>query len=117
MIDLSAPELPLLLDWKTSRRVRAEEYAVQVSIYAEALRSLGLPAPDEAHLVYVAAREIVTIPATPIDTLVDEFRRAHRGAGAFPAVPGHSCLHCDFRKACLADGVECPSTQPLPGMG
>jgi hypothetical protein len=112
-IDLYAPEPPLLLDWKTGERVRAKEYEVQVAVYLAALRALNLPAPDRASLVYVDARQIVEVPEKPVAPLIEEFKAAHRGEGAFPPKPGDACFLCEFSKACIKDGVKVPRTQAL----
>lgn len=105
VIDLYAKELPLLLDYKTGERVRAGEYGEQVAIYVAAVRALGLPAPERAHLVYVDAQEVVPVEAQPVDDLVERFRAAHREDGGFTPEPGSACMHCEFRRACIADGV------------
>jgi hypothetical protein len=112
-IDLYAPDPPLLLDWKTGERARPKEYEVQVAVYLAALRALKRPAPDHAKLVYVDAQEIVEVPERPVAPLIAEFKAAHRGAGAFAPKPGDACFHCEFRKACLKDGVKIPRTQAL----
>jgi ATP-dependent helicase/nuclease subunit A len=105
VIDLYVPEPPLLLDYKTGERVRAGEYAEQVAIYLAAVRALGLPTPERAHLVYVDAQEIVSVDAQPVDDLVARFRAAHQEGGRFAPRPGSACIHCEFRSACKADGV------------
>jgi len=112
-IDLYCPEPPLLLDWKTGERVRAKEYEVQVAVYLAALRALRLPAPDRAHLVYVDACEVVEVPEKPVAPLIEEFKSAHKGAGAFAPKPGDACFLCEFRKACLKGGVKIPRTPSL----
>ncbi|MGQ0613571.1 MAG: UvrD-helicase domain-containing protein [Planctomycetaceae bacterium] len=108
VMDLYAPGLPLLLDYKTSRRAEPGEYAVQMAVYLAALKSLDLPAPPTAQLVYVAAREVVEVGAQPLEPLVEAFRDAHRGDGSFPPAPGPLCRHCEFRPVCVANGVGCP---------
>jgi CRISPR/Cas system-associated exonuclease Cas4 (RecB family) len=108
VIDLYESQLPLLLDYKTGGRVRAEEYGVQVAVYLAAVRALGGRSPDRAHLVYVDAREIVEVEEQSIDALIERFRDAHSGAMQFPPEPGPACEHCDFRRACEAQGVALP---------
>jgi len=109
VMDLYAPGLPLLLDYKTSRRAEPGEYAVQMAVYLAALKSLALPAPPTAHLIYVSTQEVVEVQALPLDPLVEAFRGAHRGDGSFVPAPGPLCRHCEFRPVCVADGVACPS--------
>ena len=77
-IDLYARELPLLLDYKTSRRAKPEEYALQVAVYLGALRELDLPCPDTAKLVYVDAQEVHDVQPVDLAPLMAEFRMAHR---------------------------------------
>jgi ATP-dependent helicase/nuclease subunit A len=113
VIDLYSKDLPLLLDYKTGERVRTEEYGGQVAIYLAAVGALGLPVPERAHLVYVDAREIVTVDAQPVDDLVARFRAAHREGGRFAPEPGSACLHCEFRRACKADGVPVQTAATL----
>ncbi|MHC4578204.1 MAG: UvrD-helicase domain-containing protein [Planctomycetota bacterium] len=113
VIDLYAPDPPLLLDYKTGARVRTDEYWEQVAIYLAALNALGLRAPDRAHLVYVDAEKTVEIEARPVDDLVERFVAAHREGGGFPPEPGAACLHCEFRQACAADGVPVETTPGL----
>jgi len=113
VIDLYAGDLPLLLDYKTGARVRTEEYGEQVAIYLAAVQALGLPAPDHAHLVYVDAQEIAVVDAQPVDDLVARFRAAHQEDGRFAPEPGAACLHCEFRRACKADGVPVPTAATL----
>jgi len=113
VIDLYVPELPLLLDYKTSAKVREGEYAIQVAVYLEALRALGHAAPDCAQLVYVDAKKVVEVPEQPLAALIEDFRAAHVGEGSFPPQPGEACTYCEFRKACLADGVACPGELTL----
>jgi len=108
VMDLYAPGVPMVLDYKTGHTPRPEAYAVQVSVYVAALRALDLPAPDRAHLVYVDAEQTCEVPAEPVDELVGAFVAAHRGAGVFPPEPGEACRHCEFRPACVRDGVPCP---------
>jgi ATP-dependent helicase/nuclease subunit A len=112
-IDLYSPEPPLLLDWKTGERVRAKEYEIQVAVYLAALRALRLAAPDHGKLVYVDAQQVVDVPERPVAPLIEEFRAAHRGAGAFAPRPGEACFHCEFRKACARNGVDVPRTPSL----
>jgi predicted RecB family nuclease len=113
IVDLYAPDLPLLLDYKTSSKVREGEYAVQVAIYLEALAGLGRPVPESAHLVYVDAEQVVEVPATSLKRLVHDYRAAHRGAGRFKPKVSDACTYCDYVKACRADGVKCPTTPTL----
>jgi hypothetical protein len=113
VIDLYAPGLPLLLDYKTGERVRAGEYAEQVAIYVAAVGALGLAAPERAHLVYVDAQEVVTVDAQPVDDLVERFRAAHRESGGFTPAPGSACVHCEFRRACIEDDVPVVTTPGL----
>ncbi len=108
VIDLYAPGVPMVLDYKTGKNPRPSQYAVQVSVYVAALRQLGLPAPDRAHLVYVDAEQTCEVPAEPVDDLIHSFITAHRGAGDFPPQPGEACQHCEFKKACERNGVHCP---------
>ncbi|MCZ6571980.1 MAG: UvrD-helicase domain-containing protein [Planctomycetota bacterium] len=111
VIDLYAPDPALLVDYKTSRSADAEPYEVQIAIYLEALRALGLKVPATGHLVFVDAQEVVEVEPRPLEELVEQFREAHRGAGSYPPQPGKTCDFCDFRDVCLADGV------PVPGAG
>ena len=113
VIDLYVPESPLLLDYKTSAKVREGDYAIQVAVYLEALRSLGHPAPHCAQLVYVDAKKIVEVPEQSLAELVADFRAAHLGDGRFPPEPSEACTFCDFRQACLAHGTNCPTELPL----
>ena len=106
-------EVPLLLDYKTSVRVREGEFAVQVSVYAMALEQLGYTVPDVVHLAYVDAKRMVEVQRQPVDALVRRFRAAHRGKGSFRPEPGEACTYCDFRRACLKDGVKCPGSPLL----
>ncbi|HEX5137519.1 MAG TPA: UvrD-helicase domain-containing protein [Planctomycetota bacterium] len=112
-MDLYSPDPPLLLDWKTGEKVRAAEYEVQVAVYLAALRALGLEAPDHGKLVYVDAEEIVDVPEKPVKPLIEAFRAAHRGGGAFAPTPGDACLHCEFKRACIREGVPVPRTPTL----
>lgn len=112
-MDLYSPDPPLLLDWKTGERVRAKEYEVQVAVYVAALRAAGMPAPDHGKLVYVDAEQVVDVPERPVAPLIEAFKDAHRGEGSFRPKPGDACFHCEFRKACLRDGVPIPRTQAL----
>ncbi len=108
IIDLYAPALPLLLDYKTSRRVEPSEYRAPMAIYLGAIRALGFPAPDRALLVYVDAEQVVEVPAEPVEPLIGRFLRAHREEGGFRPAPGPPCRHCEFRDVCLADAVKIP---------
>ncbi|MHC4340019.1 MAG: UvrD-helicase domain-containing protein [Planctomycetota bacterium] len=109
VIDLYDPSVPLLVDYKTSASVRADEYSVQVAVYLAALRALGRKTPDSGLLVYVDAREIIEVPEVPVAPLIERFRAAHRGGGGFPPAPGSACAHCEFRSACEGQGVACPT--------
>jgi ATP-dependent helicase/nuclease subunit A len=113
IVDLYAPDLPLLLDYKTSTKVREGEYAVQVAIYLEALAGLGRPVPDVAHLVYVDAEQVIEVPTTSLARLVQDYRAAHRGRGRFKPKVSEACTYCDYVKACRANGVKCPTTPTL----
>jgi ATP-dependent helicase/nuclease subunit A len=113
VVDLYARDLPLLLDYKTGERARTEEYGEQVAIYLAAVRALGLPTPERAHLVYVDAQEIAAVDAQPIDDLVARFRAVHQEGGRFAPEPGSACLHCEFRRACKADGVPVQTAATL----
>jgi len=112
VIDLYVPSRPLLLDYKTGARVQAEEYGVQVAIYLAAVRSLGFEAPAAAHLVYVDAKTVVEVAEQPVDGLIGRFVAAHR-KGEFAPVPSDACVHCEFRKACVKNGVPCPAGYAL----
>ncbi|MEM8883918.1 MAG: UvrD-helicase domain-containing protein [Planctomycetota bacterium] len=106
-IDLYARGLPLLLDWKTSREPKPEQYALQVAIYLQALRELELPCPEKGHLVYVDAQEIHEVEPVPLEPLLERFRAAHRSR--FEPTPGDACRYCDFRSACETEGHDLPS--------
>ncbi len=108
VIDLYCPDPPLLLDYKTSREARPDEYRAQMAIYLGALAALGFPAPDRAHLVYVDAEAVCEVEAEPVGPLIGRFLAAHRAGGGFAPAPGPPCRHCDFRDVCLADGVNLP---------
>ena len=109
-IDLYTRDVPLLLDYKTSRKAKPQEYALQVAIYLGALRALDLPCPDVAHLVYVDAKQVHEVKPVALEELIATFRNAHRVAGqsgeAFTPTPGDACEYCDFRAACEAEGYE-----------
>jgi hypothetical protein len=80
-------------------------------VYLAAVRGLGFAAPTEAPLLYVDAEEVVTVAEEPVDELVASFRAAHRdhdAARAFAPTPGAVCAHCEFRHACLKNGVPIP---------
>ncbi|MEE8104698.1 MAG: UvrD-helicase domain-containing protein [Planctomycetota bacterium] len=122
VIDLYAPDLPLLLDYKTGSRVRATEYAVQIGLYLAAVRELGFDPPARGHLVYVDAQQIVEVKAEPVEVLVERFLEAHRApddsgaAGAFGPEPGPACIHCEFQRACVSEGVACPTGEGRRGV-
>jgi len=107
-IDLYTRDLPLLLDYKTSRRAKPEEYALQVAIYLGALRELDLPCPDTAKLVYVDAQEVHDVEPVDLAPLIAGFRAAHRTENGFRPTPGAPCEYCEFRSACEAEGVDLP---------
>ncbi len=106
VMDLYCSTPALLLDYKTGATVRAEAYATQVAVYLAALRSMGRPAPDRAYLIYVDAQEVVEVPDQPLDDLLYDFAEAH--TRTFEPTPSDVCHHCEFRSACLANGVACP---------
>ncbi|MHC4954283.1 MAG: UvrD-helicase domain-containing protein [Planctomycetota bacterium] len=110
-IDLYTRDLPLLLDYKTSRRAKPQQYALQVAVYLGALRALDLPCPDTAHLVYVDAEEVHEVEPVALDALMDAFGEAHREepARGFAPNPGDACEYCEFRLACEENGVRLPS--------
>jgi len=107
-IDLYARDLPLLLDYKTSRRAKPEEYALQVAVYLGALRELDLPCPEIAKLVYVDAQEVHDVEPVDLAPLMAEFRAAHQRADGFRPTPGAACEYCEFRTACEAQGIDLP---------
>jgi len=115
VIDLFAPDVPLLLDYKTGSRVRASEYAVQIGLYLAAVRGLGFDSPARGQLVYVDAQQIIEVEAEPPEPLVERFLEAHRAShdserqSAFGPEPGPACIHCEFQRACLSEGVACPT--------
>jgi len=115
VIDLYAPGVPLLADYKTSHVARGEEYAPQMSVYLAAVRALGLPTPPVAHLLFVDAEEVVEVRETPLDGLATRFREAHKGPGRFPPTPGPLCRRCEFRPGCAAEGIlpEDPGEAPV----
>ncbi|MHC4937871.1 MAG: UvrD-helicase domain-containing protein [Planctomycetota bacterium] len=106
-IDLYSRSLPLLLDWKTSRKPKPEDYALQVAIYLEALRSLELPCPDHGMLVYVDAGEICRVDPVPLEPLIAAFKDAH--ATGFEPKQSDACDYCDFRSACFKSDHCLPS--------
>ena len=108
-IDLYARELPLLLDYKTSRRAKPAEYALQVAVYLGALRELDLPCPETAKLVYVDAEEVHDVEPLDLAPLMADFREAHRIEHGFRPTPGAACEYCEFRQACEAQGIELPA--------
>ena len=114
-IDLYTPDLPLLLDYKTSRRAKPEEYALQVAVYLRALRELDRPCPESAKLVYVDARAVHEVAPVDLDPLIERFATAHRGDGGFAPTPGAACEYCEFKAACLAQGIELPGSDAPPG--
>jgi len=107
-IDLYTRDLPLLLDYKTSRRAKPSEYELQVAIYLGALRELELPCPATAKLVYVDAQEVHDVEPIDLDPLIARFAAAHCEERAFAPTPGAACEYCEFRSACLAEGIELP---------
>jgi len=44
---------------------------------------------------------------------IEAFRAAHRGGGSFAPTPGDACLHCEFKRACIREGVPVPRTPTL----
>ena len=109
--------MPLLLDYKTGSRARASEYAVQIGLYLAAVRGLGFDAPARGQLVYVDAQQIIEVEAEPPEPLVERFLEAHRAPrdsepqSAFRPEPGPACIHCEFQRACLSEGVACPTRE------
>jgi len=96
-IDLYSPA-PLLLDWKTSRVPKPEEYALQVAVYLAALSELGRPCPPTGQLVYVDAETICEVEPVALEPIIQKFRDAH--GGTFEPKPSDACTYCDFRAAC-----------------
>jgi hypothetical protein len=63
----------------------------------------------------VDAEQVVEVPEKPVAPLIEAFKAAHRGTDGFSPKPGDACFHCEFRKACIRDGVAVPRAQTLFG--
>ncbi|MHC4410590.1 MAG: PD-(D/E)XK nuclease family protein, partial [Planctomycetota bacterium] len=106
-IDLYVRTLPLLIDWKTSRVPKPQDYSLQIAIYLEALRSLAMPCPEVGMLVYVDAGEICEVKPEPLEPLIAAFREAH--FSGFEPRQSDACDYCDFRSACFKEDHSLPS--------
>ncbi|MHC4452235.1 MAG: UvrD-helicase domain-containing protein, partial [Planctomycetota bacterium] len=106
-IDLYVRTLPLLIDWKTSRVPKPQDYSLQIAIYLEALRSLDMPCPEVGMLVYVDAGEICEVKPEPLEPLIAAFRQAH--FSGFVPRQSDACDYCDFRSACFKEDHSLPS--------
>jgi len=110
VFDLYAPRLPLLLDYKTAAKPKVETDEIQVQVYLAALRALSFRVPSCGYLVYVDAERIVEVTEQPLlqAPLFERYLAAHRRDDGFEPQPGAACTYCDFRHACVRNGVACP---------
>jgi CRISPR-associated protein Cas4 len=103
----------ILVDYKTDRdETSAENYALQLQLYALALRGYGGRIPDRALLFYLRSERAVEISLSAEDLRnaekqVREFREAQEEK-KFPLRPGGQCKKCAFFGGLCPEGREEP---------
>jgi len=114
-----------LVDYKTDRvsaaeaPLRAEQYAVQLRLYALALERLNGRAPDEAYICFLRPNLAVPVDLRPSlfespEAAVSAFREAQERQH-FPLREGAHCVTCPhFSRLCPARPVPGAAVSPSP---
>jgi len=104
----------VVVDYKTdavdaaAAGAHAEEYALQLQLYAMAVQQLSGHAPDQAFVYLLRPEVAAPVPVQPLFLhaaagAVRQFREAQEQL-AFPLKPGPRCLRCPFyRGLCPSD--------------
>jgi ATP-dependent exoDNAse (exonuclease V) beta subunit len=115
----------VLVDYKTDRvsaegaAARAEQYALQLRLYALALERLTGRAPDEAYLYFLRPNAAVPVDLRPSlfdspEAAVREFRDAQQHLH-FPLREGEHCRTCPhFTRLCPAQLPSAAPASPNP---
>ena len=115
----------VLVDYKTDRvnateaLTRAEQYTLQLRLYALALERLTGRAPEEAYIYFLRPNTAVRVDLRPSlfdapEAVVREFQDA-QARQHFPLHEGEHCRACPhFTRACPAGLVPEAAASPIP---